>query len=78
MRLRSDLWDFPPVIPTFDLDLSIFTSRTCLLVNLAVMPVTQEHFRGSPSTQLICVRLKRCRVAGSGDVSDCRKKAWPH
>ena len=27
------------------------TSQTCLLVNLAVMRVTHQHFRGNPNTE---------------------------
>lgn len=56
-----------PVIPTFDRDPRIFTSRTCLPVNLAVMRVTRQHFRGSPSSQLICAGLNRYSDAGSSD-----------
>lgn len=45
-----ELWDFP-VILTFDHDPLSPPPETCLLVNLVVMRVTHQHFRGSPQTQ---------------------------
>lgn len=45
-----ELWDFP-VILTFDHDPLSPTSQTCRLVNLVVMRVTHQHFRGSPNSK---------------------------